>query len=143
MPTSNSNSGSRRSISLLLYLPSNGRPWRDENSCGTRQNTTAEDIIEIRSISQLNNKSYRFNVPNPEQKRMHLTRTRSGPDGNHQNILPAGEYLWRVAPGQILPSDRIILDGPSSKGLFLHVENVQPRRRDPAGGPKNDAIAPT
>src|SRR5262249_364117 len=45
MPTSNSNSGSRRSISLLLYSPSNSRPWRDENSCGTRQNTTAENII--------------------------------------------------------------------------------------------------
>src|SRR5262249_17497835 len=34
-------------------------------------------ILEIRPISQTNNKPYRFNVPNPEQKRMHLTRTRS------------------------------------------------------------------
>lgn len=33
--------------------------------------------------------------------------------------------------------------GEASKGLFLHVENIQPRRRDPAGGSKNDAIAPT
>lgn len=32
--------------------------------------------------------------------------------------------------------------GGAAKGLFLHVENVQPRRRDPAGGPRNDAIAP-
>jgi len=32
--------------------------------------------------------------------------------------------------------------GIPSKGLFLHVENIQPRRRDPAGGPQNDAIAP-
>lgn len=29
------------------------------------------------------------------------------------------------------------------KGLFLHVELVQPRRRDPNGGAQNDAIAPT
>jgi hypothetical protein len=29
-----------------------------------------------------------------------------------------------------------------SKGLFLHTELVQPRRRDPNGSPKNDAIAP-
>lgn len=28
------------------------------------------------------------------------------------------------------------------KGLFLHVEMVQPRRRDQAGGSKNDALAP-
>ncbi len=32
--------------------------------------------------------------------------------------------------------------GLSSKGLFLHVELIQPRRSDPAGGVGNDAIAP-
>jgi hypothetical protein len=32
--------------------------------------------------------------------------------------------------------------GVPAKGLFLHFESIQPRRRDPAGGPKNDAIAP-
>jgi hypothetical protein len=32
--------------------------------------------------------------------------------------------------------------GVPAKGLFLHVELVQPRQRDPNGGPKNDAIAP-
>jgi len=33
--------------------------------------------------------------------------------------------------------------GPRSRGLFLHVELAQPRRRDPAGPPRNDLIAPT
>lgn len=28
------------------------------------------------------------------------------------------------------------------KGLYLHIELVQPRRRDPQGSPNNDAIAP-
>jgi len=32
--------------------------------------------------------------------------------------------------------------GPRSKGLFLHVELAQPRRRDPGGAAGNDAIAP-
>jgi hypothetical protein len=32
--------------------------------------------------------------------------------------------------------------GVPAKGLFLHFESIQPRRRDPAGGPRNDAIAP-
>lgn len=32
--------------------------------------------------------------------------------------------------------------GIPAKGLFLHVENIQPRRRDPNGGARNDAIAP-
>jgi hypothetical protein len=33
--------------------------------------------------------------------------------------------------------------GEPARGLFLHIELLQPRRRDPAGGPKNDALAPT
>lgn len=32
--------------------------------------------------------------------------------------------------------------GVRSKGRFLHVELIQPRRRDPRGGAKNDALAP-
>ncbi len=32
---------------------------------------------------------------------------------------------------------------PGRKGLFLHVELIQPRRRNPSGGANNDAIAPT
>lgn len=32
--------------------------------------------------------------------------------------------------------------GTQAKGLFIHIELLQPRRRDPAGGPKNDAVAP-
>jgi hypothetical protein len=32
--------------------------------------------------------------------------------------------------------------GIRSKGMFIHVESIQPRRRDPSDGPKNDAVAP-
>jgi hypothetical protein len=32
--------------------------------------------------------------------------------------------------------------GEPSEGMFIHVESVQPRRSDPRGGPKNDAVAP-
>jgi hypothetical protein len=32
--------------------------------------------------------------------------------------------------------------GEPAKGLFIHIESVQPRRRDPRGAPKNDAVAP-
>jgi hypothetical protein len=32
--------------------------------------------------------------------------------------------------------------GVASRGLFLHVELAQPRRRDPAGGARNDLLAP-
>ena len=33
--------------------------------------------------------------------------------------------------------------GSRRKGLLLHVELIQPRRRDPSGGRSNDALAPT
>lgn len=33
--------------------------------------------------------------------------------------------------------------GPGRRGRFVHVELIQPRRRDPAGGLNNDAIAPS
>ncbi|UFM65255.1 hypothetical protein LOS78_16590 [Paracoccus sp. MA] len=33
--------------------------------------------------------------------------------------------------------------GLRSRGRFIHIELIQPRRRDPAGGAKNDAIAPS
>ena len=32
--------------------------------------------------------------------------------------------------------------GVAARGLFLHVELLQPRRRDPAGPPRNDLVAP-
>ena len=32
--------------------------------------------------------------------------------------------------------------GVAARGLFLHVELLQPRRRDPSGPPRNDLIAP-
>lgn len=33
--------------------------------------------------------------------------------------------------------------GEAVRGRFLHVENVQPRREDPSGPPRNDRIGPT
>lgn len=33
--------------------------------------------------------------------------------------------------------------GTGRKGLFVHIELVQPRRRDPSGGASNDALAPS
>ena len=33
--------------------------------------------------------------------------------------------------------------GPGRKGLFVHVELIQPRRRDPGGGANNDAFSPS
>lgn len=45
------------------------------------------------------------------------------------------EVGWRATK-----LERII--GEAVRGRFLHVENVQPRRADPSGPPRNDLIAP-
>src|SRR5467141_1469010 len=47
MPTSNSSSGKGRKISLPLYLPSNSRSWRDEESSIVGQNTTVELLTTL------------------------------------------------------------------------------------------------
>src|SRR6266446_7108395 len=50
MPTSNSSSCKGRKISLPLYLPSNSRSWRDEESSIVGQNTTVEYCPSGRQI---------------------------------------------------------------------------------------------
>ncbi len=74
-----------------------------------------------------------------------LDRYRRGAAVAHVFVSRRGEvYLghdfgvpWRATK---LELDRGV--GAAAKGLFLHVELVQPRRRHPAGGPRNDALAP-
>jgi hypothetical protein len=44
---------------------------------------------------------------------------------------------WRATKLEV----RVLRD--KGRGLFVHTEMIQPRRRDPKGGPGNDAIAPT
>ena len=70
----------------------------------------------------------------------------AGPDAvAHLFVNRRGETLtghdfsvpWRATQ---LETRRI---GVASRGLFLHVEFAQPRRRDPAGAPHNDLVAPT
>lgn len=52
---------------------------------------------------------------------------------NFKDTLPGGNFGTKFA--------RDVL-GSRRKGLLLHVELIQPRRRDPRGGRENDALAP-
>jgi hypothetical protein len=58
---------------------------------------------------------------------------------NRQGVVRVGQPLSRPWRATKLES-RVI--GLPAKGLFLHVETVMPRRRDPAIAGWNDAIAP-
>ena len=70
----------------------------------------------------------------------------AGPDAvAHMFVSRTGDTLlghdfrtpWRATQLEVR---RI---GVAARGLFLHVEFAQPRRRDPAGPARNDRIAPT
>jgi hypothetical protein len=70
----------------------------------------------------------------------------AGPDAvAHVFINRLGETLqghdFRVPWRATQLENRLV--GVASRGLFLHVELAQPRRRDPAGSARNDLIAPT
>ena len=75
-----------------------------------------------------------------------LDRYRSDAASAHAFVDRRGEvYLghdFRL-PWRASKLERDEAAGRVAKGLFLHVELVQPRRRHPAGGPRNDALAPT
>ncbi|MCR9136247.1 MAG: 3D domain-containing protein [Alphaproteobacteria bacterium] len=68
----------------------------------------------------------------PGKEKAHVYINREGAVYNQLDF----SVPWRATKLEI---DEI---GTDSRGLFLHVELVQPRRRDPQGGAKNDAIAP-
>ena len=77
----------------------------------------------------------RWNDPavhrNSAQAHLYITRDgRSTPAGGRTFATP-----WRA-------TRRESINGTRLKGLFLHIENVQPRRSNPAGAAGNDQIAP-
>jgi hypothetical protein len=61
----------------------------------------------------------------------HLFNDRLG----HVSIGHDFEVGWRATKLERILGERV-------RGRFLHVENLQPRRKDPAGAPGNDRIAP-
>lgn len=74
-----------------------------------------------------------------------LDRYRSDAASAHVFVNRAGEvYLGHdfKVPWRASKLEQNKAAGVATKGLFLHVELVQPRRRHPAGGPRNDALAP-
>jgi hypothetical protein len=69
----------------------------------------------------------------------------SGPDAvAHAFIDRRGAIVWghdfSVAWRATKLESRVL--GPAAKGLFVHIENVEPRRFDPSGPPNNGWIAP-
>jgi len=64
-----------------------------------------------------------------------------GPKG-HVYVNRLGESLTVHGFEVANYASKLEKDKPSLTGLFLHVELVQPRRSDPAGGRGNDGVAP-
>src|SRR5262249_30185402 len=62
----------------------------------------------------------------------------------HAFVDRRGAILWGhdfSTPWRATKLESRIVGAPA-KGLFIHIENVEPRRRDPNGPPGNDWIAP-
>jgi len=73
-------------------------------------------FLEIISLSKCN-KGIKYNVLNPEKKRMHFPR----------NKLCSGKNLWRITPGY-LSGDQEIIQGQASKySMFTVYESVVDR----------------
>lgn len=60
----------------------------------------------------------------------------------HVFVNRVGESLTKVNFELSLKATKFERDNPREMGKFIHVELLQPRRRDPDGPPKNDFIAP-
>lgn len=69
-------------------------------------------------------------TPPPAKRKAHVFINRTGKSVTAVNF----KTPWRATQYE--------LQTVSRKGLFLNVELVQPRRRDPSGGASNDAISP-
>lgn len=85
--------------------------------------------------------------PPDDSKELNKLSAYGGPDAvAHVFVNRIGETLLGhdfSVPWRATKLEKSGYGGEATKGLFLHIELLQPRRRDPAGGPKNDAISPT
>ncbi len=61
----------------------------------------------------------------------------------HVYVNRLGESKTVATFNQALRATKYEFRGAGRRGKFVHIELIQPRRREPSGGPNNDAIAPS
>lgn len=129
-------------IQLKTYLAASGL---DESAVGGKLDnkvTARYFVIHDTSAPWLENRSF---PPDNSPELNNLAPYKKTDPAAHVFVSRTGQTFlghdfnvpWRATKLET----KVI--GEPSRGQFLHIELLQPRRRDPAGGPKNDAQAPT
>ncbi len=102
-------------------------------------------VIHDTSTPNYGDQSIPDNINTPAWPHNNLQRWDQGERAKaHIFINRLGESLTAVDFGTPWRATKLEVRvlGEISRGMALHVELIQPRRRDPAGPPGNDAIAP-
>ena len=94
--------------------------------------TSTPNFLDQPFPNNINSSAWEFNKFSKYQAVAHVFVNRMGDSTTKVNFntpLRATKFETKVL-------------GLKGKGLFIHVEMIQPRRRDPRGGRTNDALAP-
>jgi hypothetical protein len=133
-----------RAATLQDYLRSNSIAEADIGGPVTNQLSAKYFVIHDTSSPNYLNEQIPTNIntaawaPNDLQRAARRPVAHAFVNRLGQSIAPhTWVTSWRATKLEV----RVL--GDKSRGLFVHTELIQPRRRDPQAGPRNDAIAPT
>jgi len=128
--------------SLQRYLEARGVT---EESIGgalaTPLTTTRYFVIHDTSSPYLKDEPFPANINETDYRGNNLTRW-AQVKVTHVYVNRLGESATASNFEQIVGATKYERRNPARTMLFVHVELIQPRRRDPSGGPINDAFAP-
>jgi hypothetical protein len=128
--------------SLKRYLEANGIT---EESIGgplaTPLTTARYFVIHDTSSPYLKDDPFPANINEADYRGNNLIRW-AEVKVTHVYVNRLGESATASNFEQTVGATKYERRNPARKGLFLHVELIQPRRRDPNGGSSNDAFAP-
>lgn len=101
-------------------------------------------IIHDTSTPNYEKQAFPNDIDLPSWKHNELGRWTEGAASKaHVFVNRVGGSVTAVDLGTPWRATKFERDSRAKKGLFIHVENVQPRRSLPAGAAGNDALAPT
>jgi hypothetical protein len=128
--------------SLKRYLDAHGV---SEDSIGgalaTPLTTTRYFVIHDTSSPYLKDVPFPENINEADYRGNNLARW-AQVKVTHVYVNRLGESATASNFEQTVWATKFERRNPAHRGLFVHVELIQPRRRDPSGGPTNDAFAP-
>ena len=128
---------------LQAYLHSRSIAENDIGGPLTNHLDAKYFVIHDTSTPNYGEETFPANINAADWSHNNLSRWQKSPVA-HMFVNRLGEsytaHMW-ITPWRATKLEVRILR-ERGRGLFVHTEMVQPRRRDPGAGPRNDAIAP-